>query len=193
MGLVLICLIVIAALAACVISAWRRAGAAPSPAARPAERRPAEVIEEGFSSESIAYGRSVMDHSMLEREAAKLCEKIKTEIRNKFETGNCTGGVVWYEIHGYDNYMTYVQDYVSDPANEERTLISYYTDRFPSEGKPGRLKGQDQILGTVWAFQHLTLARLRREVPQITFTRGRAEMNWQGDVVECVLCIQFKK
>ena len=77
--MVLICLIVIAALAACVISAlaacvisaWRRAGAAPSPAARPAERRPAEVIEEGFSSESIAYGQSVMDHPMLEREAGK--------------------------------------------------------------------------------------------------------------------------
>ncbi|MDY4966708.1 MAG: hypothetical protein SO100_10175 [Dysosmobacter sp.] len=40
------------------------------------------MIEEGFSGESIAYGRSVMDHPMLEREAAKLCEKIKADLRN---------------------------------------------------------------------------------------------------------------
>ena len=78
--MVLVCLIVIAALAVCVLSAWQRnrAEAAPQPAAR----RAAEVIEEGFSGESIAYGRSVMDHPMLEREAAKLCEKI----RRIFET-----------------------------------------------------------------------------------------------------------
>lgn len=78
--MVLVCLIVIAALAVCVLSAWQRnrVEAAPQPAAR----RAAEVIEEGFSGESIAYGRSVMDHPMLEREAAKLCEKIKADLRN---------------------------------------------------------------------------------------------------------------
>lgn len=102
MGMVLICLIVIAALAVCMMSAWRRAGAAPSPAARPAERRPAEVIEEGFSSESIAYGRSVMDHPMLEREAAKLCEKIKTDLQN--------GEEIFYEIYGGCTSIYYVQD-----------------------------------------------------------------------------------
>lgn len=90
--MVLICLIVIAALAACVISAWRRAGAAPSPAARPAERRPAEVIEEGFSSESIAYGQSVMDHPMLEQESANFCERIKADIQR--EEGS--SGELWY-------------------------------------------------------------------------------------------------
>ena len=67
--MVLVCLIVIAALAVCVLSAWQRnrAEAAPQPAAR----RAAEVIEEGFSGESIAYGRSVMDHPMRQSSARR--------------------------------------------------------------------------------------------------------------------------
>ncbi len=122
--MVLICLIVIAALAVCMMSAWRRAGAAPSPAARPAERRPAEVIEEGFSSESIAYGRSVMDHPMLEREAAKLCEKIKTDLQN--------GEEIFYEIYGGRFSIYYVQDNIgcSAPLEDRSTQYTITTMRF---------------------------------------------------------------
>lgn len=165
--MVLICLIVIAALAVCVMSAWRRAGAAPSPAARPAERRPAEVIEEGFSSESIAYGRSVMDHPMLEREAAKLCEKIKTDLQNCKE--------IWYEIYGYPTYIRYIED-----KSKEETLIDYYENQFPSE-EQGILKGYDQELGVVWALQHLALAELRRKMPEVVVTNASVESDSRAE------------
>ena len=165
--MVLICLIVIAALAVCVMSAWRRAGAAPSPAARPAERRPAEVIEEGFSSESIAYGRSVMDHPMLEREAAKLCEKIKTDLQNCKE--------IWYEIYGYPTYIRYIED-----KSKEETLIDYYENQFPSE-EQGIVEGYDQELGVVWALQHLALAKLRREMPEVVVTNASVESDSRAE------------
>ena len=165
--MVLICLIVIAALAVCVMSAWRRAGAAPSPAARPAERRPAEVIEEGFSSESIAYGRSVMDHPMLEREAAKLCEKIKTDLQNCKE--------IWYEIYGYPTYIRYIED-----KSKKETLIDYYENQFPSE-EQGILKGYDQELGVVWALQHLALAKLRRKMPEVVVTNASVESDSRAE------------
>ena len=165
--MVLICLIVIAALAVCVMSAWRRAGAAPSPAARPAERRPAEVIEEGFSSESIAYGRSVMDHPMLEREAAKLCEKIKTDLQNCKE--------IWYEIYGYPTYIRYIED-----KSKEETLIDYYENQFPSE-EQRMAKGYDQELGVVWALQHLALAKLRREMPEVVVTNASVESDSRAE------------
>ena len=89
--MVLVCLIVIAALAVCVLSAWQRnrAEAAPQPAAR----RAAEVIEEGFSGESIAYGRNVMDHPMLEREAAKLCEKRIFETVRRYSMRDLRGSL----------------------------------------------------------------------------------------------------
>ena len=61
-------------------------------APQPAARRPAEVIEEGFSSESIAYGQSVMDHPMLEQESANFCERIKADIQR--EEGS--SGELWY-------------------------------------------------------------------------------------------------
>ena len=165
--MVLICLIVIAALAVCVMSAWRRAGAAPSPAARPAERRPAEVIEEGFSSESIAYGRSVMDHPMLEREAAKLCEKIKTDLQNCKE--------IWYEIYGYPTYIRYIED-----KSKEETLIDYYENQFPSE-EQRMAKGYDQELGVVWALQHLALAKLRRKMPEVVVTNASVESDSRAE------------
>ena len=165
--MVLICLIVIAALAVCVMSAWRRAGAAPSPAARPAERRPAEVIEEGFSSESIAYGRSVMDHPMLEREAAKLCEKIKTDLQNCKE--------IWYEIYGYPTYIRYIED-----KGKEETLIDYYENQFPSE-EQRMAKGYDQELGVVWALQHLALAKLRRKMPEVVVTNASVESDSRAE------------
>ena len=164
--MVLFCLIVIAALAVCVMSVWRRAGAAPQPAAR----RAAEVIEEGFSHESIAYGRSVMDHPMLEREAAKLCEKIKTEIRN--------GNKIWYEIYGYPSYIRYIED-----KSKEETLIDYYENQFPSEERR-EVKGHDRVLGVVWALQHLTLAKLRREMPEVAATNASVESESDGRV-EC--------
>ena len=61
-------------------------------ASQPAARRAAEVIEEGFSSESIAYGQSVMDHPMLEQESANFCERIKADIQR--EEGS--SGELWY-------------------------------------------------------------------------------------------------
>ena len=172
--MVLICLIVIAALAVCVMSAWRRAGAAPSPAARPAERRPAEVIEEGFSSESIAYGRSVMDHLMLEREAAKLCEKIKTDLQN--------GEEIFYEIYGGCTSIYYVQDNIgcSAPLEDRRTVIYYSKNAFPSE-EQGILKGYDQELGVVWALQHLALAKLRRKMPEVVVTNASVESDSRAE------------
>lgn len=172
--MVLVCLIVIAALAACVISAWRRAGAAPSPAARPAERRPAEVIEEGFSGESIAYGRSVMDHPMLEREAAKLCEKIKADLRN--------GEEIFDEIYGGRFSMHYVQDNIgcSAPLEDRRTHIDYHGNAFPSE-EQGIVEGYDQELGVVWALQHLALAKLRREMPEVVVTNASVESDSRAE------------
>ncbi len=172
--MVLICLIVIAALAVCVMSAWRRAGAAPSPAARPAERRPAEVIEEGFSSESIAYGQSVMDHPMLEREAAKLCEKIKTDLQN--------GEEKFYEIYGGCTSIYYVQDNIgcSAPLEDRRTVIYYNENAFPSE-EQGILKGYDQELGVVWALQHLALAELRRKMPEVVVTNASVESDSRAE------------
>ena len=180
--MVLVCLIVIAALAACVISAWRRAGAAPSPAARPAERWPAEVIEEGFSGESIAYGRSVMDHPMLEQESANFCERIKADIQR--EDGS--SGELWYQLCGDTTSMMY-----SKNQEHERTFIHYGDHAFPAEGQRW-VSGHDVVLGTVWAMQHLTLAGLRREVPGITYTGASVVTDRENDV-ECILCIRFKK
>lgn len=164
--MVLICLIVIAALAVCVMSAWRRAGAAPSPAARPAERRPAEVIEEGFSSESIAYGRSVMDHPMLEREAAKLCEKMEADIRN--------GDRVWYEIDGNEKALSYGKNEASGG------VLDYFSNEFPSKEHWG-VKGHDQVLGVVWALQHLALAKLRRKMPEVVVTNASVESDSRAE------------
>ena len=170
--MVLICLIVIAALAACVLSAWQRnrAEAAPSPAAG----RAAEVIEEGFSRESIAYGQSVMDHPMLEREAAKLCEKIKTELRN--------GEEIFYEIYGSCTSIYYVQDNIGGraPLEDRRTRIDYYDNAFPSE-EQGMVEGYDQELGVVWALQHLALAKLRREMPEVVVTNASVESDSRAE------------
>ena len=170
--MVLVCLIVIAALAVCVLSAWQRnrAEAAPQPAAR----RAAEVIEEGFSGESIAYGRSVMDHPMLEREAAKLCEKIKTDLQN--------GEEIFYEIYGGCTSIYYVQDNIgcSAPLEDRRTVIYYSKNAFPSE-EQGILKGYDQELGVVWALQHLALAKLRRKMPEVVVTNASVESDSRAE------------
>lgn len=170
--MVLVCLIVIAALAVCVLSAWQRnrAEAAPSPAAR----RAAEVIEEGFSRESIAYGRSVMDHPMLEREAAKLCKKIKTDLQN--------GEEIFYEIYGGCTSIHYVQDNIGCRASLEdrRTHIDYHDNAFPSEEQE-ILEGYDQELGVVWALQHLALAKLRREMPEVVVTNASVESDSRAE------------
>ena len=136
-------------------------------APQPAARRPAEVIEEGFSSESIAYGRSVMDHPMLEREAAKLCEKIKTDLQN--------GKEIWYEIYGYSTCIRYIED-----KSKEETLIDYYENQFPSE-EQRMAKGYDQELGVVWALQHLALAKLRRKMPEVVVTNASVESDSRAE------------
>lgn len=175
--MVLICLIVIAALAACVISAWRRAGAAPSPAARPAERRPARVIveEEGFTSGSIEYGQSVMNHPFLEREAAKLCEKMEADIRN--------GDRVWYEIDGNEKALSYGKNEASGG------VLDYFSNEFPSKEHWG-VKGHDQELGVVWALQHLALAELRRKMPEVVVTNASVESDSRA---ECNICAIVRK
>ena len=143
-------------------------------APQPAERRPAEVIEEGFSSESIAYGRSVMDHPMLEREAAKLCEKIKTDLQN--------GEEIFYEIYGGCTSIYYVQDNIgcSAPLEDRRTVIYYSKNAFPSE-EQGIVEGYDQELGVVWALQHLALAKLRREMPEVVVTNASVESDSRAE------------
>ena len=135
------------------------------PAARP---KVEEVVEEGFTSGSIEYGRSVMDHPMLEREAAKLCEKIETDLRN--------GKEIFYEIYGGCESMYYVQDYIGCRALLEDRLTSIYYpgNAFPSEGQE-MLKGYDQELGAAWALQHLALAKLRREMPKVVRTIASVE------------------
>ena len=143
-------------------------------APQPAARRPAEVIEEGFSSESIAYGRSVMDHPMLEREAAKHCEKIETDLRN--------GEEIFYEIYGGCTSIYYVQDNIgcSAPLEDRRTVIYYSKNAFPSE-EQGILKGYDQELGVVWALQHLALAKLRRKMPEVVVTNASVESDSRAE------------
>lgn len=179
--MVLVCLIVIAALAACVISAWRRAGAAPSPAARPAERRAARVIvaEEGFTSGSIEYGRSVTDHPMLEREAAKLCEKMEADIRNGATFVSC-------EIDADEGYLTY-----SKRRADEEERVSYYSDGFPTKEHWG-VKGHDQVLGVAWALQHLALAKLRSEMPEVTHTMAYIDTD-RDTWIECVVLASVRK
>lgn len=143
-------------------------------APQPAARRPAEVIEEGFSSESIAYGRSVMDHPMLEREAAKLCEKIKTDIQN--------GEEIFYEIYGGCTSIYYVQDNIgcSAPLEDRCTFIYYNRNAFPSE-EQGIVEGYDQELGVVWALQHLALAELRRKMPEVVVTNASVESDSRAE------------
>lgn len=140
-------------------------------APQPAARRPAEVIEEGFSSESIAYGRSVMDHPMLEREAAKLCEKIKTDIQK-----------IFYEIYGGCTSIYYVQDNIgcSAPLEDRCTFIYYNRNAFPSE-EQGIVEGYDQELGVVWALQHLALAELRRKMPEVVVTNASVESDSRAE------------
>ena len=143
-------------------------------ASQPAARRAAEVIEEGFSSESIAYGRSVMDHPMLEREAAKLCEKIKTDLQN--------GEEIFYEIHGGCTSIYYVQDNIgcSAPLEDRCTFIYYNENAFPSE-EQGIVEGYDQELGVVWALQHLALAKLRRKMPEVVVTNASVESDSRAE------------
>ena len=143
-------------------------------ASQPAARRAAEVIEEGFSSESIAYGRSVMDHPMLEREAAKLCEKIETDLRN--------GEEIFYEIYGGCTSIYYVQDNIgcSAPLEDRCTFIYYNRNAFPSE-EQGIVEGYDQELGVVWALQHLALAKLRREMPEVVVTNASVESDSRAE------------
>ena len=143
-------------------------------APQPAARRAAEVIEEGFSSESIAYGRSVMDHPMLEREAAKLCEKIKTDLQN--------GEEIFYEIHGGCTSIYYVQDNIgcSAPLEDRCTFIYYNRNAFPSE-EQGIVEGYDQELGVVWALQHLALAKLRRKMPEVVVTNASVESDSRAE------------
>lgn len=143
-------------------------------ASQPAARRAAEVIEEGFSSESIAYGRSVMDHPMLEREAAKLCEKIKTDLQN--------GEEIFYEIHGGCTSIYYVQDNIgcSAPLEDRCTFIYYNRNAFPSE-EQGIVEGYDQELGVVWALQHLALAKLRRKMPEVVVTNASVESDSRAE------------
>lgn len=182
--MVLVCLIVIAALAACVLSAWRRAGAAPQPVARPEEKRAARAIaadaaEEGFTSGSIEYGRSVMDHPMLEREAAKLCEKMEADIRNS------TTFVSW-EIYASEGCLTY-----SKRMADEKEWVSYYSDEFPTKEHWG-VKGHDQVLGVVWALQHLALAKLRSEMPEVTDTMAYIDTD-RDTWIECVVLASVRK
>lgn len=73
--MVLVCLIVIAALAACVLSAWQRNRAEDAP------QSAAKSTETDFDRESVAYGESVLDHPMMEQEAANFCERIKADIQ----------------------------------------------------------------------------------------------------------------
>ena len=143
-------------------------------ASQPAARRAAEVIEEGFSSESIAYGRSVMDHPMLEREAAKLCEKIKTDLQN--------GEEIFYEIHGGCTSIYYVQDNIgcSAPLEDRCTFIYYNRNAFPSE-EQGIVEVYDQELGVVWALQHLALAKLRRKMPEVVVTNASVESDSRAE------------
>lgn len=54
------------------------------------------------------------------------------------------------------------------------------------------VSGHDAVLGAVWAMRHLTLARLRREVPGITYT-GASVVTDRVDDVECILCVTFKQ
>ena len=143
-------------------------------ASQPAARRAAEVIEEGFSSESIAYGRSVMDHPMLEREAAKLCEKIKTDLQN--------GEEIFYEIYEGCTSIYYVQDNIgcSAPLEDRCTFIYYNRNAFPSE-EQGIVEGYDQELGVVWALQHLALAKLRRKMPEVVVTNASVESDSRAE------------
>ncbi len=135
-------------------------------ASQPAARRAAEVIEEGFSSESIAYGRSVMDHPMLEREAAKLCEKMEADIRN--------GDRVWYEIDGNEKALSYGKNEASGG------VLDYFSNEFPSKEHWG-VKGHDQELGVVWALQHLALAELRRKMPEVVVTNASVESDSRAE------------
>ena len=142
-----------------------------------AARPEVKVVEEGFTGGSIEYGRSVMDHPMLEREAAKLCEKIKTDLQN--------GEEIFYEIYGGCTSIYYVQDNIgcSAPLEDRRTVIYYSKNAFPSE-EQGILKGYDQELGVVWALQHLALAKLRSEMPEVALTK--AYIDTDSDTwVEC--------
>ena len=172
--MVLICLIVIAALAVCVMSAWRRAGAAPQPAAK--------FTETDFDRESVSYGESVLDHPMLEQESVNFCERIKAEIQRS----QSPSGELWYQLCGDERSMMY-----SKNQEKEWTIIHYGDHAFPAEGQRW-VSGHDAVLGTVWAMQHLTLARLRREVPGITYTGASVVTDRENDV-ECILCISFKK
>lgn len=174
--MVLVCLIVIAALAVCVMSAWRRnrVEAAPQPAAK--------FTETDFDRESVAYGESVLDHPMMEQETAIFCERIEAEIRR----AQSPSGELWYQLCGDERSMRY-----SKNQEKEWTIIHYGDHAFPGEGQR-RVSGHDAVLGTVWAFQRLTLARLRREVPGVTYT-GASVVTDREDDVECILCIDFKK
>lgn len=119
----------------CIVAAGQPSGV--SSAARPEERRPARVIvEEGFTSGSIEYGQSVMNHPFLEREAAKLCEKMEADIRN--------GDRVWYEIDGNEKALSYGKNEASGG------VLDYFSNEFPSKEHWG-VKGHDQVLGVVWA------------------------------------------
>lgn len=79
----------------------------------------------------------------------------------------------------------------SKNQEHEWTFIFYGNHAFPAEGQRW-VSGHDAVLGTVWAMQHLTLARLRREVPGITYTGASVVTDRENDV-ECILCISFKK
>lgn len=115
--MVLACLAVIAALAVCVISAWRRAGATPQPAAK--------FTETDFDRESIAYGESVLDHPMLEQESVNFCERIKAEIQR--EEG--ASGELWHQLCGDTTSMMYYKN-----QEKEWTIIHYGDHALPAEG-----------------------------------------------------------
>lgn len=153
----------------CIVAAGQPSGV--SSAARPEERRPARVIveEEGFTSGSIEYGQSVMNHPFLEREAAKLCEKMEADIRN--------GDRVWYEIDGNEKALSYGKNEASGG------VLDYFSNEFSSKEHWG-VKGHDQVLGVVWALQHLALAKLRSEMPEVALTK--AYIDTDSDTwVEC--------
>lgn len=139
-----------------------------------AARPEVKVVEEGFTGGSIEYGRSVMDHPMLEREAAKLCEKIKTDLQN--------GEEIFYEIHGGCTSIYYVQDNIgcSAPLEDRCTFIYYNRNAFPSE-EQGIVEGYDQELGVVWALQHLALAKLRRKMPEVVVTNASVESDSRAE------------
>lgn len=79
----------------------------------------------------------------------------------------------------------------SENQEKEWTIIRYGDHAFPTEGQRW-VSGHDAVLGAVWAMQHLTLARLRREVPGITYT-GASVVTDRVDDVECILCVTFKQ